>query len=139
MAKLRHIALSVRDVAASAKFFMDAFDLEKVGESANGAVYLSDGTVNVALLNRKGKPLGWEGGGEFYGIDHFGMWVDDPEAACAQAEAAGAVHVMGNRSGDPNSFYEIKYRTPEGTIFDITSSGWHGAVKDVEPREEYEE
>jgi methylmalonyl-CoA/ethylmalonyl-CoA epimerase len=135
MAKLRHVAMSVKNVEESAKFFMEAFDMEKVGESANGAVYLSDGTINLALLNRKGKPLGWEGDDEFYGIDHFGMWVDDAEAACAQAEAAGATHVMGNKSGDPNSFYEIKYRTPEGTIFDITGSGWRGAVKDVKPAE----
>ena len=131
--KLRHIALSVKDVETSAKFFMEAFGLEKVGVSKSGAIYLSDGTINLALLNRKGRPLGWEGEGEFYGIDHFGMWVDDPEEACARAEAAGAVHVMGNRSGDPNSFYEIKYRSPEGTMFDITSSGWRGAVKDVVP------
>ncbi len=136
MAKLRHIAMSVKDPEASAKFFIDAFDMEKVGESANGAVYLSDGTVNLALLNRKGKPLGWEGDGEFYGIDHFGMWVDDPEAACEKAEAAGATYIMGNKSADPNSFYEIKYRTPEGTVFDITGSGWRGAVKEVSPAEE---
>lgn len=136
MAKLRHLALSVKDPEASAKFFMDAFDMERVGGSARGTVYLSDGTVNLALLARDGKPLGWEGDGEFYGIDHFGMWVDDPEEACAKAEAAGATHVMGNKSGDPNSFYEIKYRTPEGTVFDITSSGWQGAVKNVEPAED---
>lgn len=120
MAKLRHIALSVKDVEASAKFFMEAFDMEKVGGSARGTVYLSDGTVNIALLARDGKPLGWEGDGEFYGIDHFGMWVDDPEEACAKAEAAGATHIMGNKSGDPESFYEIKYRTPEGTVFDLS-------------------
>lgn len=136
MAKLRHIAMSVKDVAASARFFMEAFDMEKVGESARGAIYLSDGTINLALLNREGKPLGWESEDEFYGIDHFGMWVDDPEEACARAEAAGATHVMGNKSGDPNSFYEIKYRTPEGTVFDITASGWHGAVKNVKPADD---
>ena len=120
--KLRHIALSVKDVPSSATFFMEAFGMEKIGESRN-----------IALLNRKGRPLGWEGEDEFYGIDHFGMWVDDAEEACARAEAAGAVHVMGSKAGDPTSFYEIKYRTPEGTMFDITSSGWHGAVKDVTP------
>jgi len=40
---------------------------------------------------------------------------------------------MGNKTGDPNSFYEIKYRSPMGGIFDITTSGWRGAVKDVVP------
>ena len=132
-AKLRHIALSVADVAKAHKFFEEAFGLETVGKSANGAVYLSDGTINIALLNRNGRPLGWEKDELFYGIDHFGMWVDDVDAACKQAEQAGAKHVMGNASGDPNSFYEIKYRDPMGNLFDITASGWKGAVRDVAP------
>jgi len=40
---------------------------------------------------------------------------------------------MGNKSGDPNSFYEIKYRMPTGEMFDITAGGWRGAVKEVKP------
>ena len=42
------------------------------------------------------------------------MWVEDIEQACEQVEAAGATHLMGNKSGDPNSFYEVKYRDPHG-------------------------
>ena len=33
----------------------------------------------------------------------------------------------------PNVYYEVKYATPEGFIFDVTESGWKGAVKDVKP------
>lgn len=135
MGKLRHIALSVDDVAEARKFFEEAFDMESVGESGTGTAYLTDGTINIALLNRKGKPLGYEGKEPFFGIDHFGIWVDDVAVACKKAEAAGATHVMGNKSGDPNSFYEIKYRSPMGGIFDITAGGWRGAVKDVVPAE----
>lgn len=133
MSKLRHIALSVADTEQAKTFFQKAFDMEVVGESGRGTVYLSDGTMNIALLNRGGKPLGHEGEEPFYGIDHFGIWVDDVEEACEKVEAAGATHIMGNKSGDPNSFFEIKYRDPMGNIFDITTSGWRGAVKDVEP------
>jgi methylmalonyl-CoA/ethylmalonyl-CoA epimerase len=131
--RLRHIALSVADVATAQKFFEDAFGLAVVGTSAQGSVYLTDGTINIALLNRHGRPVGWEKDEPFYGIDHFGMWVDDVDAACRQAEAAGARHVTGNASGDPNSFYEIKYRDPQGNLFDITGNGWKGAVRDVVP------
>ena len=53
MAKLRHIALSVKDPEKTAKFYEDAFDLQRVGE-VNSAlaegIYLSDGTINIALL-----------------------------------------------------------------------------------------
>lgn len=133
--KLRHIALSVKDPRESADFFINAFGMEEVGASGTGTIYLSDGIINVAMLARDGKPLGYEGDEPYFGIDHFGIWVDDAEQACAQVEEAGATHVMGNKSGDPNSFYEIKYRTPMGEIFDITTSGWRGAVKDVKADE----
>lgn len=138
MGKIRHIALSVSDVAAAQKFFEEAFDMEKVGESASGAAYMSDGTINIALLNRGGRPLGWEGDGLFYGIDHFGVWVDDIEEARQKAEAAGATFVLGAPPSNANSFYEIKYRDPMGNLFDLTTSGWKGAVKDVVPAPEKE-
>ncbi len=137
MAKLRHIALSVADLDQARKFFEDAFDMEMVGKAGTG-VYMSDGTINIALLARDGKPLGYDGDEPFYGIDHFGIWVDDIEAACRKVEAAGATHVMGNMSDDPNTFYEIKYRDPEGQLFDLTANGWTGAVKDVVPARETE-
>ena len=49
MAKLRHIALIVSDPEASAKFFEQAFEFKRVGSARRG-IYLSDGTVNLALL-----------------------------------------------------------------------------------------
>jgi methylmalonyl-CoA/ethylmalonyl-CoA epimerase len=30
-------------------------------------------------------------------------------------------------------FYEVKYRTPDGIVFDVTESGWRGTVKEVAP------
>ena len=35
----------------------------------------------------------------------------------------------------PNSYYEVKYRDPNGIVFDITASGWLGAVKNVKPED----
>ena len=34
----------------------------------------------------------------------------------------------------PNSFYEAKYKSPTGLVFDLTHTGWAGAVKDVVPQ-----
>ena len=53
-ARLRHIALSVRDVERAQKFFEDAFGMEKAGEAGHG-VYMTDGAINIALLDRKGR------------------------------------------------------------------------------------
>jgi lactoylglutathione lyase len=133
MAKLRHIALSVADCERARKFFEDAFDMKTVERRGDRVVYMTDGTVNVALINREGKPLGWDKDELFYGIDHFGMWVDDIAQARRQAEAAGATYVMGKENAAPGAFYEIKYRDPLGNLFDLTANGWAGAVKDVVP------
>jgi lactoylglutathione lyase len=137
MAKLRHIAISVSDAVKAQKFFEEAFDMKTVARTANDrVVYMSDGTINVALLALDGKPLGWEKDELFYGIDHFGMWVDDIKEARRKVEAAGAKYVMGNEAEGPDSFYEIKYRDPLGQIFDLSANGWAGAVKEVVPAEE---
>ncbi len=135
-AKLRHIALSVSDCAKARKFFEEAFDMTMVAQRADQVVYMTDGTMNVALINRGGKPLGWEKDELFYGIDHFGMWVDDIKEAREKVEAAGAKWVMGNESSEPTTFYEIKYRDPLGQIFDLTQTGWKGAVKEVVPADQ---
>lgn len=125
MAKLRHIALIVEDPEASAKFFEQAFDMTRAGTARRG-VYMSDGTINVALLKR-------EGDKERVGIYHFGMWVDDLAAAEKKVVDAGGEYLTG-RPVSANSFYEAKYRDPEGIVFDLTHSGWAGAVKDVVPK-----
>ena len=130
--KLRHIALSVPDVAQAQKFFEEAFGMTKVGSAQRG-VYMSDGTINVALLGRGGKAPEVSAPEPFYGLLHFGMWVDDLAQAEEQVKNAGAVHFQGRPPDTPNSYYEVKYRDPQGVVFDITASGWRGAVKNVKP------
>ena len=133
MSKLRHIAISVPDPWASAEFYMRAFGLEKVGEADTPlamGVYLSDGTVNIALLRYKTDELAGPLGKDFVGVHHLGFWVDDVKASAKAVESAGATHFAGEPSQD-NTFYEVKYRDPvNGLIFDITAHGWAGAAKE---------
>ena len=122
MAKLRHVALIVEDPEASAKFFEQAFDMTRAGTGRRG-IYMSDGVINVALLKKESEK-------ERIGIYHFGMWVDDLEAAEKKVVDAGGVYLAG-RPTSANSFYEAKYRDPSGIVFDLTHTGWAGAVKEV--------
>jgi len=122
MAKLRHIALIVEDPEKSAQFFEQAFDMKRAGTARRG-IYMTDGTVNVALLKVENEK-------EKVGIYHFGMWVDDLDEAEKKVVDAGGKYLAG-RPTSPNSFYEAKYRNPDGIVFDLTHTGWAGAVKDV--------
>ena len=138
MEKLRHIALSVSDPEAAAQFFEQAFGMTRAGRAMRGW-YMTDGVMNVALLNFKDETVpGYAGLKDVRGVIHFGMWVDNLEEAEKKVIAAGGTYLTGRKETDPNVFYEVKYRTPDGIVFDITESGWKGAVKHVQPVEDAE-
>ena len=57
-ARLRHIAVVVKDLQKAARFYETAFELRRVGEETldfADAIYLTDGVINLALLNYKGE------------------------------------------------------------------------------------
>jgi methylmalonyl-CoA/ethylmalonyl-CoA epimerase len=60
------------------------------------------------------------------------MWVDDLDEAEKKVVNAGGKYLAG-RPTSPKSFYEAKYQSPTGLVFDLTHTGWAGAVKDVVP------
>ncbi len=124
MAKLRHIAIAVPDPESAAVFFEQAFGMKRVGKARRG-LYVSDGVINVALLKQ-------DEATEKVGILHFGMWVDDLDAAEKQVIDAGGSYLAG-RPTSPNSFYEAKYKDINGVVFDLTHNGWVGAAKNVQP------
>ena len=134
VARLRHIAISVPDKEKAAQFFEQAFGMHRVGNARSG-VYMSDGTMNIALLEYKGDITGFAPGQKFLGITHFGMWVDDLDEATRQVEAAGAKYLTGRDNANTEAFYEVKFADPIGVVFDLTHNGWKGAVKEVVPAE----
>ncbi len=127
MAKLRHIAVIVPDPEEAAKFFEQAFDMKRAGKARRG-IYMTDGTMNVALLGK-------ESDDEQIGLFHYGMWVDNLDEAEKKVVNAGGTYLAG-RPTSPNSYYEAKYKDPLGIVFDLTHTGWKGAVKEVVPKED---
>ena len=58
MARLRHIAVVVKDLDKAAKFYSEVFEFKKIAREdldIGSAIYMSDGVINMALLNFKGK------------------------------------------------------------------------------------
>ena len=129
VARMRHIALSVPDPEKAAKFFEEAFGMKRAGPAGRG-LYMTDGTINIALLNFGNDVPGFPPGKPYHGLVHFGMWVDDLDAAEKKVIDAGGTYLEG-RPTSPNSYYEAKYRDPLGIVFDLTHNGWIGATKDV--------
>ena len=80
MARIRHIAMTTKEPAKVAEFYKSAFGLKELRRSTNGAVFLTDGHINIAILNHKTEKSADVGahGPNFNGIHHFGFEVDDP-------------------------------------------------------------
>src|SRR5919109_1999390 len=123
MAKLRHIAVVVRDLERAARFYETVFELERVGEEhidMGSAIYLSDGVINLALLKYKGEMGSGLKDKSFVGAHHFGFQVDDLEAAKNRVEAAGGKFFFTLGKSKEEANFEVKYKDPDGVIFDIS-------------------
>jgi catechol 2,3-dioxygenase-like lactoylglutathione lyase family enzyme len=129
MPKLRHIAIAAEDPEAMAEFYKKAFDFVEVGRP-NGVladgVFLSDGTLNLAILRFKTDQLGK--GLDYRGLHHFGVLVEDVEAFSQRLERLGAQHYIDQgQDGQQAGYFEKKFYGPEHVLFDIAEHGWAGA------------
>lgn len=131
MARIKHIAIRTPDPEKTAAFYKDVFGLKEVGQARTGC-YLSDGYINLAILKSRD-----DGDGEsprdvsgYGGIHHFGFMVDDVDETCRKLDEAGAkamtsrADVGHGGTAAARSYYEIKYRGPDGQELDVTETGW---------------
>ena len=137
MAKIRHIALSTPDPDKTAKFYVDVFGLKQIGRVDNPNVsgyYLTDGDVNLAILNFKNDAVaGAERGKDYFGIHHFGFQVESLPAITERLAAAGSARrddvneALGVGQGDQRyANVEVKYGGPDGIMLDVSETGWVG-------------
>ena len=129
MARLRHIAVCVKNLEKAALFYETVFELKRVGREdieIGSAIYLSDGVVNLALLKFAGAT-----GNDLadptnaVGANHFGFQVDDLAEAQRRIEAAGGKFFFDLGDARQGNF-ERKFKDPDGVLFDISQHGWIG-------------
>jgi len=129
MARLRHFAVVVKDLDKAAAFYRDVFDLKRVGREdldMGSAIYMTDGVINLALLNFKGdKGHGLADPKAFVGAHHFGFQVDDLAEAQKRIEQAGGTFFF-DLGDERHGNFERKFKDPDGVIFDISQRGWVG-------------
>ncbi len=137
MSKIKHIALSTQDPDGTARFYVDVFGMKQIGRIDKPTVrgyFLSDGDINVAILNFKtDAAAGAERGKGFSGIHHIGFQVESLDAIAERLAAAGS-----ERRDDVNEALgvgqarqrytnvEVKYRGPDGVMLDVSETGWVG-------------
>jgi len=137
MALIKHIAIATQDADKTAKFYTEVFGLKEIAKlnSANAeGYYLSDGNINLAILNFKNDQVsGPEYGQGFSGIHHIGFEVESLEEIAEKLQAANSKpredinQALGvGMGGAAHANVEVKYDGPNGEIIDVSQTGWVG-------------
>jgi catechol 2,3-dioxygenase-like lactoylglutathione lyase family enzyme len=134
MPKLRHVAITTHDVEATAKFYIEVFEMKEMGkidDPGTTGCFLSDGTINLAILKFKNdQAAGVERGKGFKGIHHIGFEVEDLDAIADKLAAAGSTRrtdveqALGVTDGQRKHNVEVKYTGPDGIMLDVSETGW---------------
>ena len=143
MSKIKHIAISAQDADATAKFFIEVFGMKEVGKfDGRGArgYYLSDGDLNLAILNFKNDAVaGAERGKDWYGLHHIGFQVESLDEIHGKLAAAGSrprddvnAALGVGRGQHQESNVEVKYAGPDGIMIDVSETGWEGTARSLD-------
>ena len=119
MSKLRHLAILTRQPEKLADFYIHVFEMKELYRTKNGSVHLSDGEVNLAILNANDP----KEPGHAPGLYHFGFHVDNHEIV---AKRIAEVYPEGAPKPRPKgtSYAETRGSDPDGNLFDISTWGW---------------
>ena len=137
MAQIKHIAIATQDADATAKFYTEVFGLREIAklDSANAkGYYLSDGNINLAILDfQNDQVAGPEYGQTYSGIHHIGFEVESLAQIAEKLQAAGSTtrdeinQALGvGMPGIRHANVEVKYSGPNGEILDVSETGWVG-------------
>jgi hypothetical protein len=91
---------------------------------------LTDGTLNLTVLSFNSLDIAEKiGGSKSFGVVHFGFWVDDLTEIRRRLKDFGAVCVESHEVKDTQSgHFEDKWRGPDRMLFDVTNTGFPGAL-----------
>ena len=117
MGKLRHIAILTHQPEKLADFYKRVFELKELFRTKRGSIHLSDGDVNLAILNANDP----KEPGHRLGLYHFGFHVKDPEAVAKRIQE---VYPQGYPKARQATYAESRGTDPDGNFFDISSVGW---------------
>ena len=135
---LKHVAIASADPDNAAKFFVEVLGWTIAGrvDSRNAlGYYVTDGTINIALLNFKNRPAaGMEFDEGYTGLHHLGFQCDDIEAIVDRFENSGfaprhdvnIAQGLGMNPAKDNA--EYKMTGPEGVMIDVSVRGWVGTA-----------
>ena len=132
MQQIRHIAIASDHPGRASTFYTQTFGWREISRFGIGSdeeeaprgcgVFMTDGFLNIAILKFRWDQL--NKGLDYTGLHHFGVVVDDTKAWMERLEAMGLECIDGKDAPKPGRHAEIKFRGPDGVVFDITGTPW---------------
>lgn len=113
MARIRHIAIVTENRERLVKFYTQAFGMKKV-EGEGPAIYLSDGYINLAIIQKRPQYKN--------GLYHFGFEVENTDALRPVFKELGASSEVEKRPRNREA--EHRVHDPDGNPIDLSQHGW---------------
>ena len=106
-----------------AEFYTRVFDMKEMYRTKNGAIHLSDGEVNLALLNANNPKDARDN--VRVGMNHFGFHISDQETTIQRIKE---IHPKGAPEQRPQgtSYAELRGTDSDENMFDLST--WSGAT-----------
>ena len=117
MPKLRHLAILTHQPDRLAEFYKKVFEMKELCRTKNGSIHLSDGEVNLAILNANNpKEPGFRPG-----LYHFGFHIEDLETISKRIQET---YPEGAPKARHATYAETRGSDPDGNLFDLSTIGW---------------
>jgi len=125
MPKIRHMAIMTLNPDKLADFYEKVFDMKVLhrGTEPGGAVFMTDGYFNIAILPNKGQDTP-------SGINHFGWHVEDKEEIARRIKEFGLAEPTKRPSTRP--YAEHRATDPDGNLFDLSEHGFQDVETDAD-------
>jgi lactoylglutathione lyase len=120
MPKIVHIALKVKDLDKACAFYRKVFGFVPVRTEQvrdHTSRHLSDGIIDLSLMQYESESPEALLSGRGSCIHHFGIEVEDLQAALAELQTAGCEILS------PAGEIPVKFRDPSGVVAELVPAG----------------
>lgn len=120
MARIIHLALKVEDLEKAGRFYERVFGFRGVEEGQvrdHTSLHLSDGTIDLALIQYRRESSEALISGKGPCIHHFGIEVEDLEASVQELKATGCEILS------PPGEVPVKFRDVSGVVAELVPVG----------------
>lgn len=113
MAHIQHLAIRTQDPEKLARYYEEVFGWSRIRSGGGGGVHLSDGHINIAILNTYGAAGGF---------DHIGVKIDSLEEVTQGLAKYDTT--IAERPADRAA--ENRVSDPDGNQIDLSVQGFMG-------------